>query len=302
MYYYSLHLNAGSFLEVFNMNILLSLAEEGVDLLQDALDIWNEYYTKIITVLTTSPESLYSSVWNAMKTVNNYLSAIGVALVVIFFYIGLTKNVIRLEELKRPANFFGLFIRLVLAQAFVANSSQLLLKIMEIIQGCIVGISNLFGGFGSGGRVTTVPNEIVTLAREADWISGLGIWVLALIGAVLIWAVSLIMLLLVYMRFFRIYIYTAIAPLPLATLAGENTSRTARSFLMTYIGACLQGVIIAIAFIIFIKVANTGFSVDSSKGVASIIFSYIGTIFMQLLLLVITVRSSEKTVRDIIGG
>lgn len=284
------------------MNILLSMAEEGVGLLQDALDIWNEYYTKIITILTTSPESLYSGVWNAMKTINNYLSVIGVALVVIFFYIGLTKNVIRLEELRRPANFFGLFIRLVLAQAFVANSSQLLLKIMEIIQGCIVGISNLFGGFGSNGRVAAVPNEIVMLARDAGWSTGLGIWVLALIGAILIWAVSLIMLLLVYVRFFKIYIYTAIAPLPLATLAGETTSRTARSFLMTYIGACLQGVIIAIAFIIFAKITNTGFSVDSSKGVASIIFSYIGTIFMQLLLLVITVRSSEKIVRDIIGG
>ncbi len=284
------------------MNILLSMAEEGVGLLQDALDIWNEYYTKIITILTTSPESLYSGVWNAMKTINNYLSVIGVALVVIFFYIGLTKNVIRLEELRRPANFFGLFIRLVLAQAFVANSSQLLLKIMEIIQGCIVGISNLFGGFGSNGRVAAVPNEIVMLARDAGWSTGLGIWVLALIGAILIWAVSLIMLLLVYVRFFKIYIYTAIAPLPLATLAGETTSRTARSFLMTYIGACLQGVIIAIAFIIFAKITNTGFSIDSSKGVASIIFSYIGTIFMQLLLLVITVRSSEKIVRDIIGG
>lgn len=284
------------------MSILLSMAEDGVDLLQDALDIWNEYYTKIINILTTSPEDLYSGVWNAMKTINNYLSAIGVVLVVIFFYIGLTKTVIRLEELKRPANFFGLFIRLALAEAIVANSSQLLLKIMEIIQGCIVGISNLFGGVGSNGRVAAVPNEIVTLARDASWGAGLGIWALSFIGAILIWIVSLIMLLLIYMRFFKIYIYTAIAPLPLATLSGENTSRTARSFLMTYVGACLQGVIIAIAFIIFIKIVDTGFTVDSSKGVASIIFSYIGTIFMQLLLLVATVRATEKTVRDIIGG
>lgn len=284
------------------MNILLSMAEDGVELLQDALDIWNDYYTKIITILTTSPESLYSGVWNAMKTINNYLSAIGVALVVIFFYIGLTKNVIRLEELKRPANFFGLFIRLVLAQAFVANSSQLLLKIMEIIQGCIVGISNLFGGFGSNGQVATVPNEIVTLAREADWGTGLLISTLALIGAVLIWALSLLMLSLVYVRFFKIYIYMAIAPLPLATLAGETTSRTARSFLTTFIGACLQGVIIAIAFIIFIKVVNTGFSIPEGKGIVSIIFRYMGTIMMQLFLLVIMVRHSEKTVRDIIGG
>ena len=284
------------------MGILLSMGEEGVSLLQDALDIWNDYYTKIISILTTSPEDLYSGVWNAMKTINNYLSAIGVVLVVIFFYIGLTKTVIKLEELKRPANFLGLFIRLALAVAVVANSSQLLLKIMEIIQGCIVGISNLFGGFGTTGQVTAVPNEIVTLAREAGWATGLGIWALSLIGAILIWLVSLIMLLLVYMRFFKIYIYIAIAPLPLATLSGETTERTARSFLMTFIGACMQGVIIAIAFIIFVKVVNTGFSVDSSKGIASIIFSYIGTIFMQLLLLVITVRASEKTVRDIIGG
>lgn len=284
------------------MSILLTMAEEGIDLLQDALDIWNKYYTDIINILTTSPEDLYPGVWNAMKTINNYLSVIGVVLVVIFFYIGLTKNVIRLEELKRPANFFGLFIRLVIAEAIVANSSQLLLKIMEIIQGCIAGIANLIGGFGSTGQVAKVPDELIALARNAGWWTGAGVWALSLIGAVLIWAVSLIMLLLVYMRFFKIYIYTAIAPLPLATLSGETTSRTARSFLMTYIGACLQGVVIAIAFIIFIKIVDTGYSVDSGKSIPSIIFSYIGTILAQLLLLVFTVKGSEKTVRDIIGG
>ncbi len=281
----------------------LSLAEDGLGLLQDGLNILNNYYNKIVTVLTTSPENLYSSVWSAMKNINGYLTAIGVVLVVIFFYIGLTKQVIRLEELRRPANFFGAFIRLALAEAIVMNSSTLLLKVMEILQGCISGVANLFGGFGSSsGRFMAIPSQLFTLAGDVNWGTGLLICILALLGTVIIWGLSLIMLVTVYVRFFKIYIYAAISPLPLATFGGENSERTGRNFLMSFIGVGLQGLIIAIAFIIFSKMTSSGFTVDSSASATSNMFNYLGTLLLQLILLVTMVRASDRIIKEMVGG
>ena len=239
-----------------------------------------------------------------MKTINGYLVAISVVLAVIFFYVGLTKNVIRLEEfIKRPTVLFGVFLRLLLAEAIVYNGLTLTSKILEIVQGCIEGISNLFEGLNaSSGILGNVPVDLYTLAQGSDFGSSIGVWVLSIIGCGLIWCASMIMLLTVYLRFFRIYIYAAISPIPLATMGSELTSRTSRSFLMNYMGLCLQGVVIAIALIIFEKVVDTGFVVDMSKTAGSNLFDYVGTILLQLFLLVIMVRASDKYIKEMIGG
>ena len=54
---------------------------------------------------------------------------------------------------------------------------------------------------------------------------------------------SFIIILTVYGRFFRLYLYTAIAPVPLATFAGQPTQSIGASFLKSYAGVCLEGAI-----------------------------------------------------------
>ena len=55
------------------------------------------------------------------------------------------------------------------------------------------------------------------------------------------------MILSVYGRFFKIYLYTALAPIPLSTFAGEPSQQIGKSFIKSFCAVCLEGAIIILA-------------------------------------------------------
>lgn len=283
------------------MIVSLSIATSGLDILQNGIDYWNTYYNKIMTMLTTSPDVAYPSVWTSMSTIFSYLKAIAIALCVIYFYVGLTKTTLHFEELRRPERFFGLFIHLVLGIGIVNYGFDLSLGLLQIFQGCIVGITKVISQ-GNNGTIAKIPDEMYKLASELDTLSGLGLWILCIVGFLVVFTLSLVLLLTVYVRFIKIYIYAAISPLALASLSSEETSRPARTFIMNYISVCLQGVVIAIAFIIFSNFVTSGFVVDMNSSAMTNLCKYLGFILVQLLILVTTVKGSEQLTKDMIGG
>lgn len=287
------------------MNIYtLSMASKGLELLEKGIDKWNSMFADIVRLLTTSPDGLYPGVWSAMQTISGYLAGISSILAVIFFYIGLTKSAIHFEELRRPERFFGYFIRLALAEALVMNSQKLLLSVMEIFQGAMLQITKLSGISlnDKTGAIAGVPNEITTAAENADFGEGLLIGVICIVVCLIIMALGLLLYLTVLLRFFKIYIYAAVSPIPLSSFGGENTSRIGRTFLMNYLGVCLQGIVIIICFIIFAQVITTDFNFDNSASSLSNITEYAVTVLLGELLLVATVRTSDKLCREMIGG
>ena len=54
------------------------------------------------------------------------------------------------------------------------------------------------------------------------------------------------MILTVYGRFFKLYLYTALAPIPLSTFAGEPSQNVGKSFIKSYCAVCLEGAIIVL--------------------------------------------------------
>ena len=60
-------------------------------------------------------------------------------------------------------------------------------------------------------------------------------------------------------------LYTAIAPIPMSTFAGETTSNVGKNFLRSYAGVCLEGAIIALACIIFSVMAVSPPAVGSQR-------------------------------------
>lgn len=90
----------------------------------------------------------------------------------------------------------------------------------------------------------------------------------------------------VYGRFFKLYLYTAIAPIPLSSIAGEPTQNVAKSFIKSYTAVCLEGAIIVLACIIFSLFASTPPAVNGSLPVATQVWSYIGELVFNMLVLV----------------
>ena len=268
--------------------------------LENSLGVWNEKLAEIWTIITQSPQAFKGgAIWSVINNIHGALQAIGYALLVLFFVIGVMKTCGSIAEVKKPEHAIKLFIRFALAKGVVTYGMELMLAFLSIIQGVISTIMNS-AGFGNS-TTTVLPTEIITAVEECTFFESIPLWAVTLIGGLFIWVLSFIMILSVYGRFFKIYMYTAIAPIPLSTFAGEPTQSVGKSFLKSYAGVCLEGAIIVLACIIFSVFASTPPEVDSTMAAASMVWKYIGEVVFNMLILVGAVNMSDRIVREMMG-
>ena len=268
--------------------------------LQHSLNVWNDKLAEIWTLITQSPQDFKGgAIWNVITTIHGGLQAIGYALLVLFFVVGVMKTCGSFAEMKRPELALKLFIRFGLAQGVITYGMELMLALLEIIQGVI---SNIMGHAGFGAPQTAVlPSEIVTAIEDCGFFESIPLWAVTLIGGLFIWVLSFVMILSVYGRFFRLYMYTAIAPVPLASFAGEPSQSIGISFLKGYAAVCLEGAIIVLACIIFSVFASSPPVVDTSTAPVTMVWTYVGELIFNMLVLVGSVRMSDRLVREMMG-
>lgn len=268
--------------------------------LENALEVWNEKLTEIWSLITQSPETFRGgAIWSVIVDIHGALQAIGYALLVLFFVIGVMKTCGSFAEVKKPEHALKLFVRFALAKAVITYGMELMLAFLSMIQGVISTIMNA-AGFGSA-TTTVLPTEIVTAIEDCGFFESIPLWAITLIGGLFVWVLSFIMILSVYGRMFKLYMYTAIAPVPLATFAGEPTQNVGKSFLKSYAGVCLEGAIIVLACIIFSVFASSPPTVDTTAAAASMVWSYIGELIFNMLILVGAVKMADRIVREMMG-
>ena len=92
--------------------------------LENALAIWNEKLAEIWQLITQSPETFKGgTIWNVVLLIHDTMQAIGLALLVLFFVVGVVKTCGSFAEIKRPEAAVKLFIRFALAKAAVTPMS-----------------------------------------------------------------------------------------------------------------------------------------------------------------------------------
>lgn len=267
--------------------------------LTNSLDIWNEKLGEVWTLLTQSPQSFKGgAVWSVIVSIYGTLQAIGYALLVLFFVAGVMKTCGSFAEVKRPEHALRLFFRFALSKAAITYGMDLMLALVEIVQGIISNIMQSSGIVNPEG--TVLPSEIITAVEECGFFESIPLWAVTLIGGLIIWVLSFIMILSVYGRFFKIYIYTAIAPIPMSAFAGEPTQSIARSFLRGYAAVLLEGAVIMLACVIFSAFASSP-PVVTSGAAASMVWTYIGELIFNMLILVGSVKMSDRLVREMMG-
>lgn len=268
--------------------------------LENALEVWNGKLSEIWQLITQSPESFKGgAIWNVVVDIHGALQAIGYALLVLFFVIGMVKTCGSFAEVKKPEHAVKLFIRFALAKGVITYGMELMLALLNIIQGVISSIMNA-AGFGSP-QNTVLPSEIVTAIEDCGFFESIPLWAVTLIGGLFIWVLSFVMILSVYGRFFKMYMYTAIAPIPLSTFAGEPSQNVGKSFLKSYAAVCLEGAIIVLACIIFSVFASSPPVIDPDAAAASMVWSYIGELIFNMLILVGSVKMADRIVREMMG-
>ena len=231
--------------------------------------------------------------------INGALKAIGYGLLVLFFAAGAVKTCASLADLKRPEPAFKLFVRFVLAKAAVGYGLDLMMAVFSICQGVISTIIEQSGITKADQAV--LPQEIIDAIGRVDFLNSIPLWIVTLIGCLMIIILTFVMILTVYARIFKIYIFTAIAPIPLASFAGEPTSNIGKNFLRSYAGVCLEGAVIALACIIFSVFASSPTVSESEMSDVTMVWSYIIQVIFHLLVLVGTVRMSDRMIKELLG-
>ena len=155
-------------------------------------------------------------------------------------------------------------------------------------------------GVGSATK-TTLPDSMVQAIEDCGFFESIPLWAVTLIGSLFITVLSFIIILTVYGRFFKLYMYTAIAPIPLSTFAGQPTQSIGVGFLKSYGAVCLEGAIIVLACIIFSKFAASPPVVDSSAAAATMVWKYVGELCFNMLVLVGAVKMSDRISREVFG-
>ena len=268
--------------------------------LQNALDTWNSKLAEIWQILTQSPETFKGGgIWQVIVQIHGALQAIGYALLVLFFVVGVVKTCGSFTEVKRPEHALKIFIRFAIVKGVVTYGLELMMALFNIIQGVTSTIMQT-AGFGSTEN-TVLPDEIIEAVEDCGFFESIPLWAVTLIGGLFITVLSFIMIMSVYGRFFRLYLYTAIAPIPLSSFAGEPSQNIGRSFLKSYAAVCLEGAIVVLACIIFSLFASSPPVVDSDAAAVTMVWSYIGELIFNMLVLVGAVKMSDRVVREMMG-
>ncbi len=271
-----------------------------VEILQKALGTWSSFLTMIWELLTVSPADFKGgTIWTIMVNIHEGLKGIAYALLVLFFVAGVVKTTTSFNEIKRPEQALKLFLRFAIAKAVVTYSMDLMQAVFRIMQGVMTQVTASGGSIITGD--ITLPDPIIQKICACGFFDSIPLWLVSLIGSLLITVLSCVMLLTVYSRFFKLYMYTAISPVPLSSFAGSGSSRMGMQFIKSYAGVCLQGAIIMLACIIYSVFVESEPVVDEAASAVSAVWMYLLELIVNLLVLVGAVKMSDRLIHEMIG-
>ena len=271
-----------------------------IDILQNGLNTWNEKLKQIFDILTTSPQDFAGgAVYEVIKTLNGAMQSIGLSLLVIFMLVGVIKKSTSFEDMKRPEQILKLFLRFVIGKVVITYGMPLMVEIFSVSLG-IIGKLNV-----PQLNNISVAQELITAAQDLGFFDNLLLSILAFIGSGAMTVISLLIILTVFGRLFKIYMYMAISPIPLSTFAGEATKAVGASFLKSFVGVCLEGALILLACIVYsayISSAGSDILLPADSSAFNKLYSYIISTVLNMLILLFTIKACDRIVREMMGS
>ena len=269
--------------------------------LENALSTWNEKLTEIWSLIAQSPASFKGgTIWGVIQTISNSLVGIGYGLLVLFFAMGVFQSAASFRELQRPEFALRHFIRFIGAKVAVGYAMDIMLAVFSICNG--IAHKTMSGIGGAVTAAATLPQEITDAVNALGFLDAIPLCLVALLGSMIITVLSFVLVLTVYGRFFRLYMYTALAPVPLSTFAGEGTSHHGKAFLKSYVGVCAEGAVIILACLIYSAFICTSYpAVDVTLDGVTMVWQYIGEVIFNMLVLTGLVKGASHLVREMFG-
>lgn len=218
----------------------------------------------------------------------------------LFFAMGVFQSAASFREIQRPEYALRHFIRFAAAKVAVGYGMELMTAIFSICGGIVQTVMGSIAG--SVSTAATLPSDLVDAIESVGFLESIPLWLVSFLGSLLVTVLSFILILTVYGRFFRLYMYTALSPLPLASFAGEGTSSMGKAFIKSYVGVCMEGAVIILACLIYSAfLSSSSPSVDTSLPAVTMAYQYIGQMVFNMLVLTALVKGAERIVREMFG-
>lgn len=213
---------------------------------------------------------------------------------------GVFQSAASFREIQRPEYALRHFIRFAAAKVAVGYGMELMTAIFSICGGIVQTVMGSIAG--SVSTAATLPSDLVDAIESIGFLESIPLWLVSFLGSLLVTVLSFILILTVYGRFFRLYMYTALSPLPLASFAGEGTSSMGKAFIKSYVGVCMEGAVIILACLIYSAFLSSSTpSVDTSLPAVTMAYQYIGQMVFNMLVLTALVKGAERIVREMFG-
>lgn len=269
--------------------------------LENAFSTWNDKMGEIWSLVTTSPQDFKGgAVWSVVQNINGGLQAIGLGLLVLFFAMSIFKSTASFRDFQRPEYALRHFIRFIATKVAITSAMDLMVSVYTICGGVVENIASSLGGVGAAS--VSLPGAIESAVKDAGFWASIPLWLVTILGSLFITVMSFIMIMSVYGRFFRLYMYTALAPVPIAAFGGEATAEMGKHFLKSYVGVCLEGAVIVLACIVFSAFSSSSTpSIDTSITTVTMIWKYLGEVIFNMLVLVGLIKGSDRIIKEMLG-
>jgi hypothetical protein len=267
----------------------------------NSFNTWNDKLGEIWSLISESPVTFKGGeIWIIIVGIHGALQAIGYSLLILFFAVGVFQSAASFRDFKRPELTLRFFIRFAATKTIITYGMDIMLSIFDIISGIVSTIANQMGSMTNA---ITIPPEMVEAIENVGFWASIPLWLVSLLGSLFITVLSFVMILTVYGRFFRLYLYTAIAPVPLSAFGGETTSATGKAFVKSYIGVCMEGAIIVLACLIYSAFVGSGTIAisDPSLNAVTIVWRYLCEVVFNLLILVGLIKGADRIAKELMN-
>ncbi len=246
---------------------IFKLGDKILALLEMVFGFWNNQISLVFSMLGESPVNFKGGgPWAIIEGIEPIFVAVGSSLVVLFFVIGFCSESVDIKDEMRFEVILKLFIRLALAEWFVANY-------VTIMKAFFTSIGNLVN-LMSAGTSTSMSID----STQADIIKNLGfgeslvMLILTALLSIIIIICGFFIIYTVYFRFLKILIIVPLGAIAFSTMGGNRmVSHTAVTYCKYFLSVVFEAVTMALAIIVcnaFVSVglpAFTGSYADWAK-------------------------------------
>lgn len=225
--------------------------------LQASIDFFNAWMTSLYDVLMLDPISYQNgAIWTTVSKIYDALMGPAVSILIIGFYIALIHDSGEFIKTRHAGSIVWTFILLCCTASLLQGGKYILLLIFWCFKEILQAVTGPDGMNFLDLSWVELPKQVKLATSGLGATKATLFFIVVLIFALVIMVCSFTIIMVVYGRLFNIYLHLAVAPLALACGAAGPLRSTFVSYLKSFVGVCLQGVVIVIVCIVFSAFAN----------------------------------------------